>query len=153
MRLLLLTIDFPPARGGVQNLLSQLATGLSGVGPVTVVTPATAGDREWDAAQPFGVIRAGSRARGRPALLALHARALIEVLRRRPRVIVCGHVLLGPLCRAIHTVFGIPYVAMAYAYEIRAPRMRMIAGAALRGASRVVTLSEFGRHAVQVNAS
>ncbi|HUK63489.1 MAG TPA: glycosyltransferase family 4 protein, partial [Dongiaceae bacterium] len=151
MRLLLLTIDFPPARGGVQSLLAQLATGLSGAGPVTVVTPAMAGDREWDAVQPFRVIRSGARVRGRLALVALQACALVEVLRRRPRVIVCGHVLLGPLCRVIHAVLGIPYVAMTYAYEIRAPRMRRIAGAALRGASRVVTLSEFGRRAVQAH--
>ena len=33
MRLLLLTIDFPPARGGVQNLLARLAAGLSETGP------------------------------------------------------------------------------------------------------------------------
>jgi phosphatidylinositol alpha-1,6-mannosyltransferase len=82
---------------------------------------------------------------------ALYARALVEVLRRRPRVIVCGHVLLGPLCRAIRAVFGVPYVAMAYAYEIRAPRMRSIAGLALRGASRVVTISEFSRRAVEAH--
>jgi phosphatidylinositol alpha-1,6-mannosyltransferase len=151
MRLLLLTIDFPPARGGVQNLLARLAVGLSETGPVTVVTPAMAGDREWDATQPFGVIRSWPLRRGRLAVAALYARALVEVVRRRPAVIVCGHVLLGPLCRAIHAVFGVPYVAMAYAYEIRAPRMRSIAGMALRGASRVVTISEFSRRAVEAH--
>jgi len=151
MRLLLLTIDFPPARGGVQNLLACLAAGLSQTHPVTVVTPAMAGDRHWDATQPFAVIRFGPLRRGRLAVAALCGRALVEVVRRRPAVIVCGHVLLGPLCRAIRAVFGVPYVAMAYAYEIRAPRMRSIAGVALRGASRVVTISEFSRRAVEAH--
>jgi len=151
MRLLLLTIDFAPAPGGVQSLLTQLAARLSGTGAVTVVTPAAAGDRAWDATQPFRVIRAPSFGGGRLAVAALYARALLEVVRRRPRVVVCGHVLLGPLCRTIRALFGVPYVAMAYAYEIRAPRMRSIAGAALRGASRVVTISEFSRRAVEAH--
>ena len=151
MRLLLLTIDFPPARGGVQNLLATLAGGLAEASVVTVVTPATAGDREWDVTQPFRVIRARPLRWARLAMAMLHLRALLEVLRRRPQVIVCGHVLLGPLCRTIRAVFGVPYVAMAYAYEIRAPRMRSIARMALRGATRVVTISEFSRRAVEAH--
>jgi phosphatidylinositol alpha-1,6-mannosyltransferase len=151
MRLLLLTIDFPPAPGGVQSLLARLAAGLAETDSVTVMTPSALGDREWDATQPFRVIRSGSLGGGRRSVAALYARALLEVVRRRPRVIVCGHVLLGPLCRTIRALFGIPYVAMAYAYEIRAPRMRSIAGLALRGASRVVTISEFSRRAVEAH--
>jgi phosphatidylinositol alpha-1,6-mannosyltransferase len=151
MRLLLLTIDFPPARGGVQKLLAQLAAGLSQTRAVTVVTPATPGANAWDAMQPFGVARSWPPGSGRLALAGLYARALVETLRRRPRVIVCGHVLLGPLCRTIRALFGVPYVAMAYAYEIRAPRMRAIAGLALRGATRVVTISEFSRRAVEAH--
>jgi phosphatidylinositol alpha-1,6-mannosyltransferase len=151
MRLLLLTIDFPPARGGVQNLLARLAAGLSETGPVTVVAPAMPGDRDWDATQPFVVIRGWPQRWGRLAVAALYGRALVEVFRRRPEVIVCGHVLLGPLCRTIRAVLGVPYVAMAYAYEIRAPRMRSIAGVALRGATRVVTISEFSRRAVEAH--
>lgn len=151
MRLLLLTIDFPPARGGVQSLLARLADGLAGAGDVTVVTGATAGDRQWDATQAFRVIRTWPLRWGRLAVAALYVRALLEVLKRRPQVIVCGHVLLGPLCRTIRAVFGVPYVAMAYAYEIRAPRMRSIAGVALRGATRVVTISEFSRRAVEAH--
>jgi phosphatidylinositol alpha-1,6-mannosyltransferase len=48
-------------------------------------------------------------------------------------------------------LLGVPYVAMAYAYEIRAPRMQAIARFALRGARRVVTISEFSRRAVQAH--
>jgi len=151
MRLLLLTIDFPPARGGVQQLLAQLAAGLARTWKITVVTPATPGDAAWDDAQPYAVIRSLPLGWGRSALAGLQVRAFVELLRRRPHVIVCGHVLLGPLCRLVSVLLGVPYVAMAYAYEIRAPRMRPIARLALRGARRVVTISEFSRRAVEAH--
>ena len=81
MRLLLLTIDFPPARGGVQSLLAGLADGLADASPVTVVTRATAGDRQWDATQTFRVIRTWPLRWGRLAVAALSVRALLEVLK------------------------------------------------------------------------
>jgi phosphatidyl-myo-inositol dimannoside synthase len=151
MRLLLVTIDFPPHRGGVQNLLARLADGLARRWPITVVTPASAGAGGWDAAQPYAVIRSLPLAWGKPGLAGLQLRAFVELLRRRPHVIVCGHVLLGPFCRLVSVLFGVPYVVMAYAYEIRAPRMRAIARLALRGARRVVTISEFSRRAVEAH--
>jgi len=83
--------------------------------------------------------------------VGLQARALLEILRRRPQVIVCGHVLLGPWCRVVSVLLRVPYVAMAYAYEIRAPRMQAIARVALRGARRVVTISQFSRRAVEAH--
>ncbi len=151
MRLLLLTIDFPPSRGGVQTLLARLVAELAPVWQVTVVTPASAGGEAWDRTQSYAVIRSRPPAGGAAGLAGVHVRAFVEVLRRRPHVILCGHVLLGPFCRLVSVLFGVPYVAMAYAYEIRAPRMRAIAGLALRGARRVVTLSEFGRRAVEAH--
>ena len=132
--------------GAVYGLAASLnvASDSLGAGDVTVVTGATAGDRQWDATQAFRVIRTWPLRWGWLAVAALSLRALLEVLTRRPQVIVCGHVLLGPLCRTIRAVFGVPYVAMAYAYEIRAPRMRSIAGVALRGATTVGSGTEIG---------
>jgi phosphatidyl-myo-inositol dimannoside synthase len=151
MRLLLLTLDFPPSPGGVQNLLARLAAELARTWQVTVVTPAEAGGAARDRTQPYAVIRSLPRAWGGWALAGVQARALVELLRRRPHVIVCGHVLFGPFCRLASVLLGVPYVAMAYAYEIRAPRMRAIARLALRGARRVVTISEFSRGAVEAH--
>jgi phosphatidyl-myo-inositol dimannoside synthase len=150
MRLLLLTIDFPPALGGVQGLLARLAAGLAPAWQVTVITPAAAGADAWDRGRPVRIIRSRP-ASGRLAVIGLQARALVEALRRRPHIIVCGHVLLGPVCRLASAILGVPYVAMAYAYEVRAPRMRWIARLALQGARRVVVPSEFGRRAVEAH--
>jgi phosphatidylinositol alpha-1,6-mannosyltransferase len=151
MRLLLLTIDFPPARGGVQGLLGRLAAELAGTWEVTVITPAAPADAAWDARQPFTVLRSWPGRRRVLALAGLHVRALVAILWRRPQVIVCGHVLLGPLCRLVSLALRVPYVAMTYAYEIRAPRLRVLARLTLSGARRVIALSEFGRQAAQAH--
>jgi phosphatidylinositol alpha-1,6-mannosyltransferase len=81
-------------------------------------------------------------------LSLLGLRALADIIRHRPKLIICGHVLLGPPCRLARWLFRIPYIAMAYAYEVRAPGMRRVAGMALRGARHVITISEFSRQAV-----
>jgi phosphatidylinositol alpha-1,6-mannosyltransferase len=147
MRLLLLTFDFPPAAGGVQQLLSKLAEGLAASHEVAVVTRHQPGDRAWDAGRRHRVLRTWATPSTRVDLVLLMLCALVEIARRPPDAIVCGHVLFGPLCRALRAVARIPYVAMAYAYEIRAPRMRRVAGWTLRGGA-VVTISEFSRQAV-----
>jgi phosphatidylinositol alpha-1,6-mannosyltransferase len=149
MRLLLLTIDFPPARGGVQTMLGQLALALASSCEIMVVTPAQAGDARWDARQPYAVRRSSASSRRVGRMTGIHAHALLEVARRRPDVVVCGHVLLGPVCRLLSAVVRVPYVAIAYAYEARAPRRRSIAGLTLRGARHVVALSDFGRDVVR----
>ncbi len=53
---LIVTNDFPPRRGGIQSFLHALATGLP-EGTVTVYAPAWKGAAEFDARQPFPVIR------------------------------------------------------------------------------------------------
>jgi len=55
-RTLIVTNDFPPRQGGIQSFVHALATGLP-AGPVTVYAPAWTGAAEFDAQQPFPVIR------------------------------------------------------------------------------------------------
>ena len=55
-RTLIVTNDFPPRRGGIQSFVHALATGLP-AGTVTVYAPAWKGAAEFDARQPFPVIR------------------------------------------------------------------------------------------------
>lgn len=148
MRILLLTIDFPPARGGVQRLLSALSDGLVQHHDLLVVTPRRPGDREWDRARGYRVSRAWAPGLKLLDVATLGLWAFVEVIWQRPDLIICGHVLLGPFCRLVWWCLRIPFVAMAYALEVRAPRMRGVAGWALRGAAYVVTISEFSRQAV-----
>jgi phosphatidyl-myo-inositol dimannoside synthase len=55
-RTLIVTNDFPPRRGGIQSFVHALATRLP-AGMVTVYAPAWNGAAEFDAQQPFPVIR------------------------------------------------------------------------------------------------
>ena len=55
-RTLIVTNDFPPRRGGIQSFVHALAVGLP-AGTVTVYAPAWKGAAEFDARQPFPVIR------------------------------------------------------------------------------------------------
>ena len=55
-RTLIVTNDFPPRQGGIQSFVHALATGLP-TGSVTVYAPAWKGAAEFDARQPFPVIR------------------------------------------------------------------------------------------------
>ena len=55
-RTLIVTNDFPPRRGGIQSFVHALATRLP-EGTVTVYAPAWKGAADFDARQPFPVIR------------------------------------------------------------------------------------------------
>ncbi len=55
-RTLIVTNDFPPRQGGIQAFVHALATRLT-LGTVTVYAPKWQGAAEFDAAQPFPVIR------------------------------------------------------------------------------------------------
>ena len=55
-RTLIVTNDFPPREGGIQSFVHALAARLP-EGTVTVYAPRWRGDHEFDAAQPFPVVR------------------------------------------------------------------------------------------------
>jgi phosphatidylinositol alpha-1,6-mannosyltransferase len=55
-RTLIVTNDFPPRQGGIQSFVHGLAAGLP-EGTVTVYAPAWKGAAEFDARQPFPVVR------------------------------------------------------------------------------------------------
>lgn len=58
-RILLVTNDFPPRRGGIQSYLEQFAIRLAGVGEhqLVVYAPRWKGAQEYDRAAPFPVLR------------------------------------------------------------------------------------------------
>lgn len=119
-RVLLVTPDFPPARGGIQLLLHRFASLASRVG-VRVVTRALAGAASWDARSGLDVRRSpvvpGSR---RAGLAALNAVAVAQAGAFRPDAILCGHIVAAPAAALIGRVMRAPIVAYAYADEMPA---------------------------------
>ncbi|HEX9515062.1 MAG TPA: alpha-(1-2)-phosphatidylinositol mannosyltransferase, partial [Streptosporangiaceae bacterium] len=55
-KILIVTNDFPPRSGGIQSFVHALATRLP-PGQVVVYAPAWRGAAEFDARQPFPVVR------------------------------------------------------------------------------------------------
>jgi len=147
VRVLLLTWDYPPARGGIQIWMFELARRLPDA-HVTVLAPA-AGDAAFDSQSGLHIRRLRGAMLGPvPWLLHLTVATTWECLTARPDLIVCGHVLTAPAALLARRVFGIPYVVFTYAYEIRRHRRRHIVSRLLRGAQIVIACSHFTRAAV-----
>jgi phosphatidyl-myo-inositol dimannoside synthase len=148
VKVLLLTWDYPPAHGGIQIWMFELARRLPDA-RVTVFARGATGDAEFDAAGPVRVRRLRSATRGPvPWVFRLCAAALRACLAARPDLIVCGHVLAAPAALVARRIFGVPYVVFTYGYEIRRRRRQRIVRRLLRGADMVIACSQFTRSAV-----
>jgi phosphatidyl-myo-inositol dimannoside synthase len=123
---LLLTPDFPPARGGIQLLLGHLASDATRVRFRVVTLRSTDG----------GPSRA-------LAIAGLNARGLLQGVRRRPDVILSGHVVTSPAAAALARITGRPVVQYVYGMEV--PARPRLARFALSRADVVIALSEYGR--------
>jgi phosphatidylinositol alpha-1,6-mannosyltransferase len=139
---LLLTPDFPPAPGGAQRLLHRLAADAARVG-FRVVTTARAGAPGSDEHEPFAIRRVRAPRTQTAAVLALNAAGVVEGLRRRPDVIVSGHIVTSPAAAILAAVLRRPVVQYVYAIELAA-RPRLARFAASR-ADFVIALSEYAQ--------
>jgi phosphatidylinositol alpha-1,6-mannosyltransferase len=149
MRVLLLTWDFPPGKGGIQIWMHELARRLPDA-EVRVLAPAAAGDGAFDAAAGLHVRRLRAARWGRaPWLAELTFRTLASCLTWRPDLIVCGHVTTAPAALVARRLTGTPYVVFTHAYEIRRRRTKRFFGSLLRRARFVVANSAFTGNVVQ----
>lgn len=146
LRALIVTPDFPPARGGIQTLMGELAEHLPDA-EVRVVTldarggaPLAEAEAEAEDRDEPGVRRVRLAA-GTPQarIVTLSLRALAESLRWRPGAVVAGHVAAYPAASAIRRVTGARVVLYVHAEEFRVwPRRTR---RAVRGADAVIAVS------------
>lgn len=115
MRILVLSVDFPPHHDGVSTVSYHYARRLAELGhDVHAVGPAAAGDAQFDASAPFGVTRFQGYEAGLLRFFPFLLQALRAIRQHRPDVIFAMNVGYGGiLCRFLKR----PYVTMAYAYE------------------------------------
>jgi len=141
-RILVLTPDFPPARGGIQVLIHRVVSGWERVVP-TVVTLKADGCHAFDSALPYRVRRV-TRAHGLPRQLeigTLNAAAVAAGLRTAPDLVVSGHVVTAPAAMALRRLRGIPFLQYLYAQEIDTrPSLTELA---VTRAARVVAISRY----------
>lgn len=143
IKVLLLTWDYPPVRGGIQTWMFELARRLPDA-QVTILAPAMPGDQSFDAGVGVSVRRLWSARIGQVAwLLHLTVVTFVGCLLRRSDLIVCSHVVTAPAALVTRWVLRIPYVVFTHAYEIRRRRKRRLVGLVLRGAALVLANSRF----------
>jgi phosphatidyl-myo-inositol dimannoside synthase len=145
-RLLLLTPDFPPSRGGIQVLAHRLAAGMTGF-ETRVVAHGSPGADGFDRTSGLDTRRARSDARLGPLRHApLNVRALGEALRFKPEVTLSAHIVTSPAAAVIRHALGAPTVQYFYAKEI--PAKPRLAAFALRGADASIAISAYGRRLI-----
>lgn len=126
MRSLLVTNDFPPKVGGIQSYLWELWRRLP-ADEVGVFTTAWEGAQEWDAVQPFPVVRAREK-------LLLPTASLRRRAREQAAVWGVEVVFLDPAVPvgAIGPRLGRPFVVIVHGAEVTVYRHVPGAGAVMR---------------------
>jgi phosphatidylinositol alpha-1,6-mannosyltransferase len=143
LRVLLVTPDFPPEKGGIQLLLSRIVETSAGL-DCRVLTLGQPGAEAFDAGYPAEVRRVGSASGNRPlAALTLNARSLVEAREFAPDVILSGHVVASLGAIALRRVLRVPLVQYVHADEFRV-RSRLTA-TAVRQADATIAVSGYTR--------
>ncbi len=124
-RHLLVTNDFPPKVGGIQNYLYELWRRLPPDRFEVLTTPHD-GDRAFDEAQPFVVHR------WREPVLLPHP-GVVRAVRRLARDLDAELVILDPALPlgAIGPHLGLPYAVIAHGAEVAVPGRLPLSGALL----------------------
>jgi phosphatidyl-myo-inositol dimannoside synthase len=142
-RVLLVTPDFPPAKGGIQLLLKRIVESAQGI-EFRVLTLGQPGAEEFDRAAGIDVRRvASTRMDRRLAGLGLNARLLSEARRFRPDAILSGHVVASLGAIALRRLLGVPLVQYVHADEFRV--RAGLCGAAVRTADATIAVSSYTR--------
>lgn len=135
-RVLLVTPDYPPARGGIQYLLHGLVRHATRVRFRVLALGAVAGITDESGVLTRRIASRGPR-HGSVALLS--AAALSEIHAWRPHVVLSGHIVAAPVVQ----VTGVPFVQYLYAAEVA--HRRRLASFAVRHAWGAIVLGEHGR--------
>jgi phosphatidylinositol alpha-1,6-mannosyltransferase len=142
-RVLLVSPDFPPAKGGIQLLMHRLVANATRL-RMRVLALGSDGAGNFDATGDLDVRRVwNDRGDRRLAALALNARSIREALEFRPDVILSGHVVGSLGAIALKRLLGVPLVQYVHADEFRV-RARVTA-AAVRHADAVIAVSSYTR--------
>jgi phosphatidylinositol alpha-1,6-mannosyltransferase len=138
MRVLMLSPDFPPGRGGIQRLAGRLAEAMTGDWVTVVALAAKARPDAEAAPQVERVVRIAPPGwLSQPLrVLTYNARALLCAIRLRPRVLLVTHIVAAPAARAASVLLRRPYVLILHGQEL-GHRPRLMAWAVRRSAATV----------------
>ena len=137
-RVLVVTPDFPPARGGIQVLVHRLVTSWERVDAHVVTLAARGASNGYRSVQRVRAPRVVDR---RTEVAVLNAAAVAEGLRFRPHVVLSAHVATSPAATVLKRVLGTPYVQYLHGKEVTA--RRGLTAFALREADAAVAVSRY----------
>ena len=139
-RCLIVSPDYPPARGGIQTLVHRLAQDFTRLHP-RVVTSTPCPGREPPG--PEVIRHGGALQGGRSAIALLNVATTREAIRFRPDVILSGHIAATPGAALAGRMLRAPVVQYAHGRELthRAWLTRL----ALRSAQHTIAVSEHTR--------
>lgn len=149
MRILIPTADYPPIEGGISTVALETARALHRQGhEVTVVAPAFPDMADFDGAEPYTVVRFSGYEWGWMRLFPLLLKSSAHA--RRADLIIAINVSHGGVLGLVaRTLWGTPYVTLAYAYEFLKFRRNFLARIGLltiyRRARFTVAISRFTR--------
>lgn len=155
-RVLMITTDYPPIRGGISSMAWHLAVDLSRRGhEVEVVAPAWTGHLNHDPEDPCRVFRTPGYGLGYLRGLPLLARAFSRLVLRPPDLVLPMNVGYGGLAMALLRAMGIrvPYAMFAYGLEFArfrgSPLMRRLYRRVYEQALRVWAVSDDTRRRLE----
>ncbi len=139
-RVLVLSPDYPPAMGGIQQLVHRIVTHADRVESmvVTLDHPEAAA---FDGAQPHRVLRVPQKLDRRLGIIGLNAQAALAAREFRPDVVLAAHIVTSPAASAIRKMLGVPVCLYLYAKEIGGSRS--LASWAVRRSDAVIAISKY----------
>lgn len=136
---LLVTNDFPPKVGGIQSYLWELWRRLPPE-RVTVLTTPHPGAAEWDAAQPFRVVRTRQK-------VLLPTRALLRLINALAAEIGASFVMLDPALPLGYLAgrLDLPYGLVVHGSEVlgRLPLGGAVMGRVIAGSRHIVAAGNY----------
>lgn len=166
MKLLLVTIEFPPETGGIENYTYNIVKRIPGS---IVLAPEVPGVKDFDSAQDFKIIRKKILYHRQHWLLknkfysnslgyiitviSLILRSWKAINEEKPDVILCSDSIpVGLVIGFLNKINKIPYVVFSYGKDIlflqHVPFIKLLLHNSFKNASKVIVISEYTRNLV-----
>ncbi len=148
-KILLISVDYPPHKDGVSAVSEALVKKLLADGhELCVIGPRGAGDKNYDARQPYKIFRSPGYASGYLRFFPLALITVLALISFRPRHVFAMNIAYGGvLAYGLRRLFGYSYYLWAYGYEFqkvaRRPLVRRLYQKIYGSAERVFPITRF----------
>lgn len=138
-KVLIITPNFPPSKGGIQSLLWNVASNIKGL-YIIVIAPHCIGDSDFDSKTHIRIIRTN------PNRVLFLVQSLLYATLLLPDIVFCGHIVTVPVGLILRWFLNKPFVVSTYALEIMTRRRERIYSFFLRYANKIITISGFTKN-------